>query len=61
MRDADALAGRVDLGTIALAVALSYLHLRGAVGEWREGRPRLSEWQAGFSARPSMLATQPPT
>ena len=59
-RDVDKLAGRIDLGTIALAVALSYLDLRGAVGEWRDGRPRLAEWHAGFSARTSMRATQPP-
>jgi glutathione S-transferase len=60
-RDADALTGRVDLGAISLAVALSYLDLRGAVGEWREGRTRLADWHSDFSARPSMLATQSPT
>jgi glutathione S-transferase len=59
-RDFDRLVGRIDLGTIALAVAMSYLDLRGAVGEWRDGRRRLADWHAGFSMRPSMLATQPP-
>jgi glutathione S-transferase len=54
------LEGRVDLGTIAIAVALAYLDLRGAVGEWRGGRPGLSAWHAGFCRRPSMLATAPP-
>lgn len=54
------LAERVDLGTISVAVALAYLDLRGAVGEWREGRPTLATWHAGFAARPSMVATQPP-
>ncbi len=54
------LAERVDLGTISIAVALAYLDLRGAVGEWREGRPALATWHAGFAARPSMVATQPP-
>lgn len=54
------LAERVDLGTISIAVALAYLDLRGAVGEWREGRPTLATWHAGFAARPSMVATQPP-
>ena len=57
---ADGLVGRVDLGTIAVAVALCYLDLRGAVGEWRNGRERLAEWHADFAQRPSMVATRPP-
>jgi glutathione S-transferase len=56
----DGLVDRVDLGTISIAVALSYLDLRGAVGQWREGRPGLAAWHARFMARPSMLATAPP-
>lgn len=51
---------RVDLGTISIAVALAYLDLRGAVGDWRVGRPGLAAWHAGFAARRSMQATQPP-
>lgn len=54
------LAGRVDLGSISIAVTLGYLDLRGAVGDWRAGRPQLAAWFAEFSARPSMLATAPP-
>ena len=57
---AERLVGRVDLGSISIAVALGYLDLRGAVGEWREGRPRLAGWYAAFAARPSMTATAPP-
>jgi glutathione S-transferase len=56
----DELDGRVDLGTISTAVALAYLDLRGAVGEWRGGRPRLSAWFSGFARRPSMISTAPP-
>jgi len=52
--------GRVDLGTIGIAVALGYLDLRGAVGEWRDGRPALDAWFEGFRQRPSMIATAPP-
>ncbi|MGB0721515.1 MAG: glutathione S-transferase N-terminal domain-containing protein [Gammaproteobacteria bacterium] len=52
---------KIDLGTIASAVALAYLDLRGAIGEWRDGRPRLGEWHQHFSQRPSMTATVPPT
>ena len=51
---------RVDLGTICIAVALGYLDLRGAVGEWRESRPALAAWYAEFAKRPSMIATAPP-
>ncbi len=56
----ETLGGRVDLGTISTGVALGYLDLRGAVGDWRSGRPRLSGWFAGFAQRPSMIATAPP-
>jgi len=56
----EGLADRVDLGTIATAVALGYLDLRGGVGQWREGRPALTAWFDQFSARASMQATAPP-
>jgi len=56
----DQLDSRVDLGTISIAVALAYLDLRGAVGEWREGRPQLAVWFTRFAQRPSMIATAPP-
>lgn len=56
----DQLDSRVDLGTISIAVALAYLDLRGAVGEWRARRPRLAAWFARFADRPSMIATAPP-
>lgn len=58
--DVAALGERLDLGTISIAVALSYLDLRGAVGEWRDGRPGLSNWHAMFASRTSMVATAPP-
>ena len=54
------LGGRVDLGTISIAVALAYLDLRGAVGDWPGPRPGLSTWFAEFARRPSMIATAPP-
>ena len=50
----------VDLGLISIGVALAYLDLRGAVGDWRPGRPALATWHAAFAARPSMIATAPP-
>lgn len=58
--DAQGLAGRVDLGTIAIACALGYLDLRGAAGPWRADRGRLAAWYADFARRPSMVASAPP-
>ena len=48
----------IDVGTIALAVALGYLDFRLADWHWRKGRPGLAAFHAGFSARPSMKATE---
>ncbi len=59
-RDVATLGDRVDLGTISIAIALGYLDLRGAVEAWRDPRPMLSAWHAGFAQRPSMMATVPP-
>jgi glutathione S-transferase len=56
-RELAAFEGRVDLGTVSIGVALGYLDLRGAVGEWRTGRPGLAAWYADFAQRPSMIAT----
>lgn len=49
-----------DMGLIAIACALSYLDLRGAIGEWRDGHPQLTSWYERFAARPSMVNTTPP-
>jgi glutathione S-transferase len=59
-REAKALTGPLTIGHIAVACALGYLDFRFADEGWRTGRPALSDFQAGFSARPSMLATAPP-
>jgi glutathione S-transferase len=53
-------ARRVDLGTIAVGCALGYLDLRLKELDWRAPSPRLRDWYAGFSQRPSMLLTKPP-
>lgn len=47
-----------DLGQISTAVVLSYLDFRFGHLDWREGRPALAAWHAGFSERPSMQATE---
>jgi len=45
------------LGQIAIGCARGYLDFRWAADPWRPGRTALDAWQAGFSARPSALAT----
>ncbi len=54
------LAGRLDMGQIAVGVALSYLDFRHDARAWRTHAPALAAWHAAFSARPSMLSTAPP-
>lgn len=48
--------GEVHIGHIALATALDWLAFR-ELPDFREGRPRLEKWFAGFAERPSMKAT----
>lgn len=51
------LAGRVDLGSLAVGCALWYLDLRFPDFGWRERHPAVAAWYAAFSLRPSMAAT----
>ncbi|MCS6779366.1 MAG: glutathione S-transferase [Geminicoccaceae bacterium] len=50
---------RIDIGTLAIAVALGYLDFRFAADRWRDGRPALAAWQAQIAERPSLRATLP--
>lgn len=50
---------RLNLGSIAVGCALSYLDFRFAADAWREGRPRLAAWFGEFERRSSMQATLP--
>jgi glutathione S-transferase len=52
-------AARVDVATIAIAVALGYLDYRFPEEAWRPGRAALADWFRRFSNRPSMRATMP--
>ena len=52
--------GPIDMGAIAVGCALGYLDLRHDARGWRATRPALAAWVADFSARPSMVASQPP-
>jgi glutathione S-transferase len=46
----------VDIGSIAIATALSWLAFR-ELPAFETGRPRLSAWYRAFIQRPSMLST----
>lgn len=48
---------RCDIGTIAVACALSYLDHRYADMDWRAGREALGNWYDGFAQQPCMQAT----
>ena len=48
----------IDAGHIGLAAVLGYMDFRLADAQWRRQRPRLTEWHAGFAARPSYLQTE---
>jgi glutathione S-transferase len=55
---AGGLKGRVDIGTVTLGCALSYLDLRFTDAGWRTRAPALAKWYATFAERPSMVATK---
>lgn len=58
----EAAAGRLDgpptIGRIAAAIACEYADFRFAEQRWRDGRPNLAAWLAGFAERPAMRATR---
>lgn len=51
--------GPLDMGQLALAVALGYLDFRHAGRDWRQSRPTLAAWEAAIARRPSLIATVP--
>ncbi len=57
-QDIGLLGDTVTIGTLTVACAITYVEFRSILdGDWRTGRPKLADWQAAFSDRPSMLAT----
>jgi glutathione S-transferase len=56
--EADALAGPLSIGHIAIGCALGHLDFRFAADDWRAGRTKLARWFADFARRPSMTATE---
>ena len=53
------LAGPLRMGHIGVGCALGYIDFRHGVRNWREGRPRLAEWEATMALRPAMQVTKP--
>ncbi len=49
----------LSMGSIGLAVALSYVSFRLPHLDWRSKHPRLAAWLEDFSNRESMQATKP--
>lgn len=47
----------VNAGSIAVAVVLSYIDFRLPELKWRDGRPNLAAFHAGFASRDSMVKT----
>ena len=52
-------ADRFTLADLVVAVALEYTDFRYPY-DWRGRHPRLGQWLAGVSARPSFIETRPP-
>ena len=59
-RRAGELAGRIDVGTIAIGCALGYLDFRYASISWRDRHPATAAWYAEWAQRESMATTRPP-
>jgi glutathione S-transferase len=51
--------GPLTMAQIGVGCALGYLDFRHDDKNWRKGRPILTQWQAQFAMRPSMLETAP--
>ena len=55
----DLLSDGFNAGSIATACLLGYLDFRFAEKDWRAGHPKLAQWFAQVSERPSLVATFP--
>ncbi len=51
--------GALTLDLVSVGVTLGWLDFRGAVGDFREGRPALDKLAERLFVRPSMMATAP--
>lgn len=55
--EAGDLSGAVDIGRIAIAVALAFFDLHFPDEDWRSSHPGLAGWFDAFNQRPSMTET----
>jgi glutathione S-transferase len=55
--EAEDLGKAVDIGRIAVAVALAFVDQQFPEENWRAGHPKLAAWFDAFNQRPSMRAT----
>jgi len=60
-RELGAAKPQVDLGDLAVAVALGYLSFRFPEIDWRGEHRTLAHWYERVAARPALAQTQPPT
>lgn len=49
----------LDIGVLSVACALGWLDFRFSEEDWRVKCPKLNNWFAGFSKRPSVVKTMP--
>ena len=49
----------ITLAHITFCAALGWFDFRNPDWDWRENCPRLADWYASYSARPSVMATEP--
>lgn len=56
---ADELENQVNIATITIAIAISWLRFRGFIDDLVPTVPKLATWHQGFAARPSMQKTEP--
>lgn len=54
---AEQFADRTDIGVLAVASGLGWIELRSVGGDWRKGRPNLSDWMDDFATRDCWKAT----
>lgn len=57
--EADHLGPQLDIGTLAVAIALDYLDFRFKADDWRAKHPKLAAWHKSFSSRASLQKTLP--
>jgi len=55
----ESLSQAVTIAHITFSAALGWFDFRFADDDWRHGRPALADWYAAYSARASVMATEP--